>query len=492
MGKRKRVELVGGAYQDRSLDLSSQECLNLFPRLDPSGKYVESLLGTPGLVEWGDSGEVSACRGFLALADGTLLYAAIGSNFYSFDAAGSPTDIGNLDTSTGPVEFEEGYTHVMAIDGTSGYYKVKASGDFIKIADTDFPTPKSLTYQDQYYLVIEDGTDTIYMSGLNDPINWDALDYAAAESAPDSADQMMSDRREIYIFGKKVTEVFYNSGAIDFPFTRTPGGLIEAGIGAPASAAKLDNTIFWLDDHFVVRKVSSYIAQIVSTRALDKAIAGYTAPEEAIGYSYMQEGHSFYVLTFPTDDVTWVFDASSSFWHRRGSWPLTNGLPGRHRGACYAWFNGLHLVGDHSNGKIYKMDLDTYDEDGNALVALRTFRTIHAERRRMFFDSLEIDLESGTGTGAGAGIDPQIILRWSDDGAKNWSNESWVDHSIDIGEVGSYLTKVIWRRLGHSHNRVFSVKITDPVKRVLMAAFIEYDIEVTGHESSNIPQGQSF
>lgn len=492
MGQRKKVELVGGAYKDRSLKLNAQECLNLFARFDPSGKYIESLLGTPGLVEWADSGEVSPVRGLHRRKDGTLLYAAIGSNFYQFDTAGTPTDIGNLDTSSGPVKFEEGYTHVMAIDGTSGYYKVKTTGDFAKITDVDFPTPKSLTYQDGYYIVIEAGTDIIVISANNDPTAWDALDYASAESSPDDALTVISDRRELFIFGSESSQVFYNSGNADFPFTQTPGGVVEVGIGAEASAVKLDNSIFWLDDHFIVRKVENYQPIIVSTRAIDKAVAGYTAPQNAIGYGYLQEGHSFYVLTFPDDDITWVYDASSSLWHRRGSWPIVSGLPGRHRSNCYAWFNNLHLVGDFENGKIYKMDLDTYDEDGNELVALRTFRSIHAERRRMFFDSLEIDLESGVGTGAGDGLDPQIILRWSDDGARTWSDESWATHSVDIGEVGSYKTRVIWRKLGQSYDRVFSVKITDPVKRVLMAAFIEFDLEVTGHESNNISQNQGF
>ena len=473
----KKIEVVGGAYQDRSLNLNAQECINLFPRMDPSAKYVQSLLGTPGLVAWKDAGHAAEIRGIHRLSDNTALYAVIGDRFYSFAPDGTATQIGTLITSTGQVYFAEGYTHVMCIDGTDGWYKVKASGDFIQITDVDFPTPKYLTYQDQYYIVISSGTDEIWISAQNDPTSWSTLDYASAEGAPDTADVVISDRRELFIFGKQTTEVFYNSGNADFPFERTPSGFIEIGIGAPDSAAKLDNSIFWLDDHYLVRRIENYNGQIVSTRPIEYQISQLTSPQTAIGYGYTQEGHAFYVLTFPDDNITFVYDAATGFWHKRGSWPLVSGLPGRHRSNCYAFFNNKHLIGDFESGIIYELDLGTYDEVGNELVDLRTFRAIHAERQRMFIGKLVVELETGTGTGAGAGIDPQVILRWSDDDGHNWSNESWSTHSKDIGAIGAYSTRVQWRRLGHSRSRIFSIKITDPVKRVILAGFIDFDLE---------------
>ena len=64
------------------------------------------------------------------------------------------------------------------------------------------------------------------------------------------------------------------------------------------------------------------------------------------------------------------------------------------------------------------------------------------------------------------GINPQAMLRWSNDGGSTWSNEHWVS----IGAMGKYKNRAIWRRLGWSRDRIFEVVVTDPVKAVIVSA----------------------
>lgn len=66
-------------------------------------------------------------------------------------------------------------------------------------------------------------------------------------------------------------------------------------------------------------------------------------------------------------------------------------------------------------------------------------------------------------------IDPQVMLRWSDDGGHTWSNEHW----RSMGKTGAYGTRVIWRRLGMTlklRDRVYEVSGTDQVKIAIMGA----------------------
>jgi hypothetical protein len=42
------------------------------------------------------------------------------------------------------------------------------------------------------------------------------------------------------------------------------------------------------------------------------------------------------------------------------------------------------------------------------------------------------------------GSDPQVMLRFSDDGGHTWSNEHWKS----MGKIGRYGYRTIWRRLG--------------------------------------------
>jgi hypothetical protein len=89
--------------------------------------------------------------------------------------------------------------------------------------------------------------------------------------------------------------------------------------------------------------------------------------------------------------------------------------------------------------------------------------------RRTAQHTLQLDCESGVGLNLGQGSDPQVMLRFSDDGGHTWSNEHWKS----MGKIGEYYKRVMWRRLGMTtklRDRVYEVSGTDPVKIAIMGA----------------------
>jgi hypothetical protein len=75
-------------------------------------------------------------------------------------------------------------------------------------------------------------------------------------------------------------------------------------------------------------------------------------------------------------------------------------------------------------------------------------------------------------TASASGIDPQVMLRWSDDGGHTWSNEHW----RSMGLTGQWGRRVIWRRLGMTlklRDRVYEVSGTDPIKIAIMGAELQ-------------------
>jgi hypothetical protein len=75
-------------------------------------------------------------------------------------------------------------------------------------------------------------------------------------------------------------------------------------------------------------------------------------------------------------------------------------------------------------------------------------------------------------------LDPQVMLRWSDDGGHTWSNEHW----RSMGKSGEWGYRVFWRRLGMTEklrDRVYEVSGTDPIKLAIMGA----ELEVSGSSS---------
>jgi hypothetical protein len=243
---------------------------------------------------------------------------------------------------------------------------------------------------------------------------------------------------------------------------------------AAFSVAKLDNGLFWLGTDArgqgIVYRANGYTGQRVSTHAIEYAIAQYGNISDAVAYTYQQEGHAFYVLTFPTGNATWVYDVATQAWHERAGWD--NGAFTRHRSNCQCNFIGNTIVGDFENGNIYKMTLDVYADYDEPQKWLRSWRALPSGQnnlKRTAHHSLQLDCESGTGLADGQGDDPQVMLRWSDDGGHTWSNEHW----SPMGKIGAYYQRVFWRRLGMTlklRDRVYEVSGTDPVKVAIMGA----------------------
>ena len=129
-------------------------------------------------------------------------------------------------------------------------------------------------------------------------------------------------------------------------------------------------------------------------------------------------------------------------------------------------------MGDYRNSNVYALDLDDFSDNNEIQKWLRSWRALPTganNLKRSAQQSLQLDLETGVGLNLGQGSDPQVMLRWSDDGGHTWSNEHWVS----IGKIGEYYRRAIWRRLGMTlkiRDRVYEISGTDPVKIAIVGA----------------------
>jgi hypothetical protein len=303
----------------------------------------------------------------------------------------------------------------------------------------------------------------------------DPLYFASAEGSPDNLVTLIVDHREIWLFGTNSVEVWYDAGLPDFPMARIQGAFNEIGCLAAYSVAKLDNGLFWLGadarGNGIVYRSKGYSGERVSTHAVEWQIQQYSNLSDAVGYTYQQDGHSFYVLNFPTANTTWVYDVATGAWHERAGWELGQFI--RHRGNCQMNYGGEIVIGDYQSGQIYAYDLNVYTEAGSIQKWLRSWRALPTgqnDLNRTAQYSLQLDCQTGVGIdGSSQGADPQVMLRWSDDGGHTWSNEHWKS----MGKIGRTGYRTIWRRLGMTlklRDRVYEVSGTDPVKIAIMGA----------------------
>ena len=562
--------ILGSSYVIRSVNAADNRLINLYPEvIAEGGKEPAYLQRCPGLTRVVTVG-TGPIRGLYTL--GNFLYVVSGDQLYKLNSnyvlqgtndllmeTGSfllledgsrilLQDQNNVSlgviSGTGPVSMADNGTQLFVAANPDGYIYNTVTDSFAQITDPDFPGAVTVGYLDGYFVFNEPNSQRVWVTQLLDGLSIDPLDFASAEGSPDGLVSLIIDHREAWLFGTNSVEVWYNSGEADFPLTRIQGAYNEIGCIAPYSVAKMDNSVFWLGadarGQGIVYRANGYQGVRVSTHAVEFAIQQYGDLSDAVGYTYQQDGHTFYVLNFTNADTTWVFDAATGAWHERAG--FRNGDFKRHRGNNHARFNGDPHIGDYENGKIYVFSLDVYADDGTVQKWLRSWRALPTganNLKRTAHHSLQIDMETGVGlsgvdpfdppveistetsvpinteTGnpqlAGnlgsevpedintendlytlgvteddgltlvidqlpgtvvVGANPQLMLRWSDDGGHTWNGE----RTTSLGRIGQYGTRAIFRRLGMTtkiRDRVYEISGTDPVKVAIMGAELE-------------------
>jgi len=465
-----KFPLIGQAYTNRSQALAAQECINLYPeRSEAEGRAVAVLHGTPGLKSPLATPGDGPIRG-MHVMDG-ILYAVSGTGLYSVTTGGTVVSLGsilgeNRVTMQANNKSSAALQQLCIVDGGTGYIYDTTNG-LVEITDADFQAADFVGFVDTYFIFNWKNTHKFFISNSNDGTIYTSTDFGEKLTSFDNLISLIVDHKEVWLFGESTTEVWYNQGAgSGFPFVEIESAFIERGCAAVHSVAKVDNTIYWLGDDLIIYRAEGYRAHRISTHAIEYAISQYSATDDAFAISYTDEGHKFYVLTFPTGGNTWVYDAATQMWHERKSLGLD-----RWRVNAYTFFNDKNYVGDYDTGDIYELDLDTFTENGTAIRRTRSTAYIHTEANPVYMNWLQIIIESGKGLTTGQGSDPQAMLQYSDDGGHIWSNEKWQS----MGKIGEYLSRVRWTQLGRFYQRVFRIVITDPVK----VALIEADVDIS-------------
>jgi len=329
---------------------------------------------------------------------------------------------------------------------------------------------------DNYFIYNKPNSQQWAASNLLSPITY-GLSYASKFTGPDNLVSIIADHGQVYLLGETTSEVWSDVGTFPFAFQRIPGSSSQHGIAAKFSVARLGNTFAYLAKNnrgqSEVVMMNGYFPQRISTHAVENTLVNQKV-SDAIAYTYQLEGHECYVITFPSLDLTWVYDIATQLWHK-WLWVDNQNNYHRHRSNCSAVFQGLVLVGDYQNGQIYQLDPTNFTDDGEYIRRVRRCPHLVTDLQRQYFDEFQIQFQPGVGlegitnpplNAETVGANPQAMLRWSNDGGSTWSNEYW----SNIGLVGKYKNRIIWRRLGMARDRIFEVVVTDPVFACIISA----------------------
>jgi hypothetical protein len=534
-----RFGLIGGTYTSQSPIADCQRTMNWYPETIESqmGSSAMALYPTPGLGVFATINQpvraVFEINGRCFAVGGQFLYEIL--------PTGSATNLGNVGNDENPAGLcsngSLGNQLLCYSAGAIFCFYLAASGanpagTFIGPVGGLQGTPSMLVFCSSYFVALLAGSNKFQVSNLLDGSTWNPLSIQQNETFPENIAAILSAYGFLFVLGQDGhSQVYYNSGVSQFtPFSPISGAYMEEGCGAPYSPVVMDNTAFWIGGRNgkgdIAWRANGYTPMRVSTFAEETAWASYPKKgSDAIGYTYRDQGHTFWQLRFPSANggrgATWVYDAATQAWHERGTWGLQG--YGAHLSTCYAFAFGQHLVGDWSSGKIYSMSINFLTDNGNVIRRWRRSPHLSNELERIFLTKLQIDVEVGLGpmppftsgaapmnqqiglSGAGKLLvtdqasnqyalsvnsadgslvtteltpqgpagpyprDPQLLFTISRDGGKTFG----VEYALNCGQAGNFRTRVIQRRLGQARDFVFDIVATDPIPWRIIDGFVE-------------------
>jgi hypothetical protein len=480
-----------GSYQSVSPIFDAEDCINLFPEAIESqqGKSAMGLVSTPGTTifggpvaaaVWGQKWVPSKGRHFAVLGEPGAAY------LYEFFNAGTYVQRGAVALPTSPVQMICNQTQLLICSAGQLYVFVFATNVLTPLNGvggnpaSPFPFVATVGFSDGFAVAVQSAPADIALSAIGDFTSWNAINTSSISLFPDNIVSMLVDHRQLALFGQTKSVIYANAGAAIFPFQPVPGGYIEQGANSPSAQVQLDNSVFWLsfDDRGSLvayrNGVSGpYVGTRISNHAVESQWQKYAVTSDAIGYSLQVNGHPWWHIYFPTAQVAWRYDVATGMWHKALYW---NGKTFQaHLSQNHSFAFGKHLVGDYSSGNLYQLAMPVSNgaggwnfvgDNGKAIRRIRRAPYVQTESQRMFHNRVQFDVQVGLGPvpplldGQNNPRDPQMILRWSDDGARTWSN----DHFLNCGQAGKYKTRVFKERLGSTlHGRVYEIEMSDPV-----------------------------
>lgn len=436
------------------------------PTREKAGFYREQV---PGLLLGINVGG-GAVRGMFTT--GSRSFVVIGAKLYELFADWSVDELGTLLTNSGRVDFSQGIFDLMVVDGDNGYVLKLATNVFARITDPDFPGADRVRFiRGRFILQRTEAQDWYWSEGIENAENYDALDFEVADVAPDNLVSLEVDHGEIWLLGESTAEIWNYNPSGDNIFIRNTGASVETGCAATHSLQKVDNSLVWVGRDkqgqgiiWIAGGGNGYTPERISTNDIEDDLAAVGDLSGAYAWTYQDAGQTFYVLQVPGLDTTWVWDASTRKWHERAEYDGGDLMPWR--ADCHMFAHGRHVVGD-DQGRLYELTPHEYTYAGSPIY--REWTSPHQsspQRERVFFSGLRLDITAGE---TDSGLDPQIEMRYSNDGGYTWG--AWVARST--GKIGQWGKQVKWDRTGHGRDRVWQFRCSDDAKVSILGMAVD-------------------
>lgn len=354
------LKIVGGTHYGRYPKISLEETWNMIVS-------DQALVDYAGYMNVQTLASNLLGRGIYASSIAGLMFAIIGNQFFTIDAALQVTFISTIDTSQGDVFMSENNGSQIAFTDYVNIYVYNYSTlVFSTITGASLSaglgfdvSPGYISFQDGRFIVACSGTQTWILSGFNNGTSWptsaDTAQIGSLQTKPDTIQAAVpfpGRGNLLFVFGSNVVEPWVDIGAALFPYQKQASYNIDYGCLNAASIAALGNHVVWLganeESGPVIMVSDGNSIKEISTDGLDFKFSQLTNPTDCSGFLIKLDGHLIYQFTFKTDNLTYLYDFDSELFFTASDEDLNY-----HIARKVVFFNNQYYFVSYNDGNLY-------------------------------------------------------------------------------------------------------------------------------------------
>jgi len=455
--------IVGGTHENRSRPVSVQNTTNMYLQVNEYSDKKVSLQSFPGLTTISTAAEDNE-RGSHIMNE--VAYRVVGNSLYEVDSSGSHTQKGLITGSDRVIMENDGENLVIVSDKV--YVYSSFTGTFKENTNANLVNVLSVTIINNQFIYTTPDLSFIAQPGL--PFDVSGLDGVGAESSPDKLVRDYAFNQTIYRFGTRTTEPWYNSGVGSPPIDRIEGQQFSVGVGAIHTLANTDRALYWLGDDKAIYRVSGGSNERINDDAISNAIENMQKYDDALGYAITLQGQDFYIITFPSENKTYLLNEAL------GKQGWTN-LSSTTQNLAYSATSAVEVYGKTfacSGGKWQRLDLDNYTQDTEVMLRQRTTAIFQSKDFNLNSDSmvmsrLYLDVEQGVGLITGQGERPRLMVEVSIDGGRSFPHVAW----MELGRLGEHTLRTEVDLMARGQSFIFRLNMSDPVPLTIKGAWLK-------------------
>ena len=453
------LKMVGSNNFGRYPKISVEQTYNMIV----SDDWLVDYAGYKKVATIGGTG-----RGLFSSTRLGKMIAVIDNVVYAIGTNLVPSPIGNLNTYSGDAFIDEDVqNHVGICDKQTIWIYDYAANTFKEAYTTTPPAPGVGSDLDfiPNYIAFHDGrfiatgksksSNSTYWR-LSDPSNQNtkfpnASAYVGLfQTKPDSPVAVFrfpGKGNLIFVMGRSVTEPWYDLGLRLFPYQKNTSYNLDYGCLNPATIAFNDNIVVWLAANeksgpFIAYTMGGEIVPI-SNDGIDFKLSELQHPENSYGFLFKQDGHLFYQITFPQDNLTYTYDFNTKRFYT-----LCDPMMNYHIAKRCVFFNNTYYFLSFQDGNLYELSTKYTDADGEEIPRIRIPPTFRLPDSSPFIvNNISFPIEQGNPQNNPEGNIPRADLSISNNGGESFGSSV----GMNLNPVGKRKNRFIYWNLGYSN-----------------------------------------